>query len=388
MRSSNGSIVRSSPPSRANCAGWRLPIVLASVFISRNSLRLSSPRPATLERIAEVLFARLEARPASIRREAAPLPLPFLDADLWIFRIPADALPSSGDDLTREAIEHYFENEWIHRERKALGERSPLGASIDAGRGDAVARAKLTAVVKLREQLGSRVSTRALYKGYPFDRLRRRLGLECVDTTAVDPLDLGCAAPDELDLLDPPALDDARLIDAASSAAGLGDDARTVRFAAELVRRGSQSAGPSIWSRWSPPSSGKRRAGVIKTLHSTGLGRRDRSPTPRLPPRLTSGELRSWHVTIAATPRFEVYQSLIGQDGAGAAMALDGALTMIDNGHFDLAVQLLTTARDLRARRGSSGSSREQRACSPPPVLGRPDVAFDLCLFLPIEWSP
>ena len=100
--------------------------MLASVFISRNSLRLSSPRPATLDRIAEVLFARLEGGPKSIRREAAPLPLPFLDADLWIFRIPADAPPSSGDELTREAIEHYFENEWIHRERKGLGDRSPL----------------------------------------------------------------------------------------------------------------------------------------------------------------------------------------------------------------------------------------------------------------------
>ena len=102
-------------------------------------------------------------------------------------------MPGSVDELTREAIEHYFENEWIHRERKALGDRSPLGASTDAGRGDVVARAKLTAVVRVREQLGSRVSTRALYKGYPFDRLRRRLGLECVDPTAVDPLDLACA---------------------------------------------------------------------------------------------------------------------------------------------------------------------------------------------------
>ena len=78
--------------SRANCSGWRLPIVLASVFISRNSLRLSSPRPATLERIAERALRQAggSAR-QSIRREAAPLPLPFLDADLWIFRIPADA---------------------------------------------------------------------------------------------------------------------------------------------------------------------------------------------------------------------------------------------------------------------------------------------------------
>ena len=35
-----------------------------------------------------------------------------------------------------------------------------------------------TAVVRLREQVGSRPSARALYQGYPFDRLRRRLGLD------------------------------------------------------------------------------------------------------------------------------------------------------------------------------------------------------------------
>ena len=174
-------------------SGWKLPIVLASVFIDRRRLRLSSPKAATLERIAELLFARLSAGTESIRREAAPLPLPFLDADLWTFRIPADVEQGVSDDLAHEAIEHYFENEWIHGVRKGLGGRSPLRAAQDAVRGDAIARAKLMAVVKLREQLGGRASTRALYKGYPFDRLRRRLGLECVDPAAVDPLDLGCA---------------------------------------------------------------------------------------------------------------------------------------------------------------------------------------------------
>ncbi len=175
-------------------SGWRLPIVLASVFIGRNSLRLSSPRPANLDRIADALFTRLDGGPKAIRREAAPLPLPFLDADVWIFRLPADLDPTASEELARDAIEHYFENEWIHRERKGLDNRSPLAASMAAEDGDAIARAKLTAVVKLREQLGGRASTRALYKGYPFDRLRRRLGLEGALAGAVDPLDLSCAA--------------------------------------------------------------------------------------------------------------------------------------------------------------------------------------------------
>ena len=229
------------PAAALELRGWRLPIVLATVFVSRNSLRLSSPRADSLERVADLFFPRLEGGPKRLRREAAPLPLPFQDAALWIFRIPPGVGASSGESLAREAIEHYLENEWIHVERKGLDGRSPLEASVASSRGDVIARAKLTAVVKLREQLGSRPSTSALYKGYPFDRLRRRLGLERELEAAVDPLDLGCAPPVELDQLDAASLDDSRLVEAAESAAGLLDDARTARFAGELVRRGSDA---------------------------------------------------------------------------------------------------------------------------------------------------
>ena len=159
--------------------------VLASVFITAKTLRLSSLRALNLERIEEQLFPRLEHGARSVRREAAPLPLAFQDADLWTFRLPPEIDPSAGDELAREAIERYFENDWIHRKRKGLANRSPLEASAEAGRGDAVARVRLEAIVRLREQLGRRVSTQALYKGYPFDRLRRRLGLEPSDAGAL-----------------------------------------------------------------------------------------------------------------------------------------------------------------------------------------------------------
>ena len=120
-------------------------VVLASVFITGTSLRLSSPRALNLEAIEEQLFLRLGERPPSVRREATPLPLPFLDADLWLFRIPTGLDPDRADELSREAIEHYFENEWIHWKRKGLADRSPLEAARDAGDGNAVAAAKLTA---------------------------------------------------------------------------------------------------------------------------------------------------------------------------------------------------------------------------------------------------
>ena len=150
------------------------PIVLASVYISGQTLRLSSPRVENLERVEETLFPRLENGAGSVRREASPLPLPFLDADVWIFRVPPGLEPNLADQLSRESVEQYFENNWIHRPRHGLNDRSPLGAALEASRNDAIARAKLTAVVRLREQLGNRPSALFLYQGYPFDRLRRR----------------------------------------------------------------------------------------------------------------------------------------------------------------------------------------------------------------------
>ena len=89
-RCSSGSIGRSrasliSPPRRRRCRRS----VLASVYIGSQTLRLSSPRVENLERIEEALFPRLENGAGSVRREASPLPLPFLDADVWIFRDPA-----------------------------------------------------------------------------------------------------------------------------------------------------------------------------------------------------------------------------------------------------------------------------------------------------------
>ncbi len=331
--------------------GWNLPIVLATVFISRTSLRLSSPRAANLDRIADLLFPRLEGGPKRLRREAAPLPLPFQDAGLWIFRIPPSVDAAAGESLAREAIEHHLENEWIHVERKGLGGRSPLAASVASGGGDLVVRAKLTAVVKLREQLGSRPSTSALYKGYPFDRLRRRLGLERELDAAVDPLDMGCAAADELDQLDVASLDDSRLIEAASSAAGLGNDARTARFAGELVRRGSDVRAVDL----RPLVSALVRQAISRGETDQALVEIERARS--IADRNTAATFDVWRAEISARQgradlALELYRNLISDDAAGAALALDGAVTLLDNGHFEQAVQLLARARHLARQTG------------------------------------
>lgn len=210
--------------------------VLANIFAGRRLLRLASPRLDHLEEAVERLAIRFEVDQDQVRREARPLPFAFLDAAVWTFRV-SEEFQDQAQSLERDRVEHYFEDQWIHVPRRGLAGLSPLKATL----GDAALRAKLAAVVRFREQLAQRPAAVAMYQGYPFDRLRRRLGLEPVDPAAVDADDLACAPPAALDALDPAALDLPRLREAVASAAGLRDDARAARLAALLLDRAAQT---------------------------------------------------------------------------------------------------------------------------------------------------
>src|SRR4029079_15606322 len=177
------------------------------------------------EKLARMLGAA--ARP--LERVAAPLPLPFLDADVWTTRLPDGLDRELSHRLARETVEAYYENQWIHRPRQGLDGLSPLAAAQDARRGDSLAQAKLEGVIRVREQLGSRSSAVLMYQGYPFDRLRRRLGLALAHPELVDSLDLSCPSLPELNELNPEEIEDARLPEAFRSAAGFRDDALTTR---------------------------------------------------------------------------------------------------------------------------------------------------------------
>lgn len=214
-----------------------LPLRLATVVATSNALRLSSPDPETLERAETRLIEVVGEDLPEPRREATPLPLPLLDAAVWSFRPPQGLDPSVEAQLSRGMVEHYFEDVWIHLHRKGLDGRSPLDAGREASAGDLAARARLAAVVQVREQLGARPRSAPQYHGYPFDRLRRRLGLELTDPAAVDPEDASCMSGEELDRLDAEALPLEVVIEAYRSAVGLRDDRRAARFAAAIVGR-------------------------------------------------------------------------------------------------------------------------------------------------------
>jgi tetratricopeptide (TPR) repeat protein len=211
--------------------------VRATVVRLPGSLRLSATDPVLLEEVFEEVARVAGSRFASVHREASPLPLAFLDAAVWAIRMPTGLDEEARARLNRSAVERYYESVWIIRPRKGLDGRSPVEAGKLASEGDLIARAKLSAVVRLREQLGMRRTTTLLYQGYPFDRLRRRLGLEPTDPEAIDPLDAASMSGPELDKLAPADLDDFALADAYESAAALGEDRRTARFASILAGR-------------------------------------------------------------------------------------------------------------------------------------------------------
>jgi tetratricopeptide (TPR) repeat protein len=333
-------------------SGADLPRLLATVVSTPLALRLSSPDPRTLDALHERLIALIGAVPLSFRREAVPLPLHLLDAAVWTFRLPRGVDREAERSLTRAAVEHYYEDLWIHQPRQGLDNRSPLDVSRLAHGGDAEARAKLTAVIRLREQLGARPRTAALYQGYPFDRLRRRLGLEPDDNASTDARDLTCAGEEELDQLDPAALDDARLIEAYLSSFFLRDDARAARFAAALIRRNP----PSLADLTAPPLFATLvREAMRAHRPDEALRWLDQART------LQGGRERrtfdTWTAEIQARTgqpdaAVRIYESLLNDATADAALALDAAETLLDNGYAAHARPLLRRAHDQARNSG------------------------------------
>jgi hypothetical protein len=156
-------------PPRAEGA---LPHALATLVLSPGALRLSTPDADELPS----LRTTLDSLGKPIEPTRAPLPLRLLDAATWTFRFPAGLDDADRPRLAAEAIASYYEGRWIQHPRTGLG-----GRPLDAAQGDAADRARLEAVIRVREQLASRPRFAPLAGGYDFDRLRRRLGLIAED---------------------------------------------------------------------------------------------------------------------------------------------------------------------------------------------------------------
>lgn len=212
-----------------------VPRVVAIVIVSPSVLRLSLPDP---------VLGPLRIFPGWDEGTWHPLPLARLDAAAWTIRLPTWVDETTRHRLTRETIEDYYENRWINRPLRGLGMLTPLQAASRAVPGDLPLLAKLGATIGLREELAERPSASILYQGYPFDRLRHRLGLSPRDPATVDPLEIGFMTAAELGRLNPDSLDDDALADAHRSAVPLGDEELARRFEPRPVANRSRRRDP------------------------------------------------------------------------------------------------------------------------------------------------
>ncbi len=329
-----------------------LPRVLAALILTPRLLRISSPEPSRLLAFEDVpQFSEVFQILKSARREKAPLTLSQADAALGIYKIPMDLDPETKATLSRSVVETYYEDDWIHLPRVGLDGRSPLEASRAIAGGDEIARAKLAGVVRFREQLGTRPNVTNVYQGYPFDRLRRRLGL--IDSSgnpaSLDASDTTCMSEAELDRLDPSALDDATLADAFQSASAFRFDPGLAKFAAALASREIKAiTGVNIAAVFAPL--------VREALREGEPGRAlewlDRGITMS-PDAGLKRTFIVWAAEVLARigdpeGSLAAYLSLLDgvSPSADTSMAIDGAATLLDNGHHAQAQILIFKSRE------------------------------------------
>jgi tetratricopeptide (TPR) repeat protein len=339
-----------------------LPRVLGTVVCTGQVLRVSSPDPTSFSVVTDRDDSELNRVLNAARREKTPLPIGMADAGLATYRFPPGLDEPAKAELARAAVEDYFERRWIHLPRQSLGGVTPLAISRNAGRGDQVALARLSAVVNYREQLGARATHAAVYEGYPFDRLRRRLGLRQRGEGLVDPDDVSCMNETKLSRIDPSTLAVPRLVDAFTSANSLQNDEITARFSAEILRRGAEAIPLT------------EPAAVVAPLvrEAIRMGEPEAALSCIDQARLHTSDanartLRIWAAEIhartdLADESLRIYKDLLRDGDGNAALALDGSETLLDAGHEEQARELLLEARDRALESGEREIARKAEA--------------------------
>jgi tetratricopeptide (TPR) repeat protein len=192
-------------------------------------VRLSHTNPETLERVLGEFQER--AGPAVTQAAVRRGPATFNDVlnDALIFPLNTTDQAEVAQRV-REHVQSYFEETWVHRPLRSLGQVPPIDAA-----GHAVLRKKLIGVVQVLQDCAQ-----GQVEAYDFDRLRRKLGLitapapSAAGPAAVEPSAMSAA---ELAALVPESLSDEQLEAAYQAAQKL--DARDLagRFAGALVAR-------------------------------------------------------------------------------------------------------------------------------------------------------
>jgi tetratricopeptide (TPR) repeat protein len=138
----------------------------AYVALMQNFVRLWHTRRESLEQVFEKLRQKLAGQIAET--QAARGPAKFLEVLSDAITFPRSAgTKEDAEQRMRQGFEHYYEEQWIHRPLKSLGNLSPMDAA-----GQGVARKKLLGVIQFLRECGDMTKY-----PYDFDRLSRKLGL-------------------------------------------------------------------------------------------------------------------------------------------------------------------------------------------------------------------
>ena len=213
---------RPMPPAVPTPSLSDLPRILASAIQTPRSLRLSSPDPLASRCPGRAARANPGSDdPDAIRREAVPLPLRCSTRPSGRSGCPRALSETQRRAHPRARRIVLYEDRWIHLARNGLDGLSPLEAAAGRLRPTRSLRARLTAVVRVREQLGARPPDSRLYRAIPSTASAAAWVWNWSSRRGGRPGGPHLHQRRRARSARPAALDDLRLADAFESAAGL-----------------------------------------------------------------------------------------------------------------------------------------------------------------------
>jgi tetratricopeptide (TPR) repeat protein len=226
---------RDVPTPHDNFALFELPQVIAYlVIVGMRELRLMHSDVELLEKGRRAIQELAGSSLGEPRLDQRPPPFAEVTQFIFSIRFPEGLADDQVKRLLNAHLEKHFEEQWLHRPLKALGNISPIDAV-----GHAALRRKVIGVVNFLEDL-----TRSTVPfPYDFNRLRRKLGLAASEPAAATAsADISVMSAADLAALEIEKLEDSRLHDAFQAAQRLDAGELAANFAQHLVKR---SGGPA-----------------------------------------------------------------------------------------------------------------------------------------------
>jgi tetratricopeptide (TPR) repeat protein len=224
------------PALTAELEAKQAPRIGSYLVMMGNILRLWNVSKEAVDRAVQLLRGRAGATLGE--GYAARGPAKFFDVLSECLIFPRVASEAALEPLLRDHLEKFFEETWIHRPLKSLGQVPPIDAAGPPG-----LRQKLRGVVQFLQECAELAKF-----PYDFDRLRRKLGLlegaAAPGPQAADGPDIGAMGTPELAGLAPESLTDVQLNQAFVAALKL--DARDLagKFAQALTARPARADKP------------------------------------------------------------------------------------------------------------------------------------------------